>query len=95
MDRSELFGTPQQYMAKYSVKKSTFYMQVRRGHIVFNTRGFVDYLATRDKIRCVGRPKISTARRKIRVNWTVSPEEYTELFGVHRKFIKCRLQQKA
>jgi hypothetical protein len=77
------YGTPQQYMAKYSVKKNTFYSQVRRGQIVFNARGFVDYFATRANLRRAGRPKISNTRKRMRVNWTVRPEEYQELFKIH------------
>jgi hypothetical protein len=56
-----------------------------RAGIVFNNRGFVDYVATRRNLRQRGRPKKSALLKKIHMSWRVSADEYKELFLIHKK----------
>jgi hypothetical protein len=74
------------------VNKSTFYSQVRRGAVVIDSRGLVDYAATRANLRKRGRPGKSVVVKKIHINWWVFNGEYTELFRIHQRYQKKKAE---
>jgi len=78
------YGTPQQYMARFGVKASTFRSRVKRGQVVFNDRGFVDYAKTNANLRQPRASRKHKLKMKLARFW-VDFDELQELNQVHNR----------
>ena len=88
------FGTPQQYMRRFSVNDATFRSRVKRGRVIFAQNGMVDYAKTNAMQRGPGaakgqRPKLH------RFVCHADFDEFEELKQVHRRHKLRREKQGA
>ncbi|MBE6457590.1 MAG: hypothetical protein E7011_02165 [Alphaproteobacteria bacterium] len=89
---NDYLGSLSRYAAWAGITLDCAKKRLKRGQIVFSDKypHLVDFIRSNAVAKKRGRPRKSTAKRKIHVSWWMDAAEYAELAPLHKKHIERR-----